>query len=151
MKISFWFKRTLVVVGGIVVMIQFIPVSRRNPPIVTALSWDSSKTLAIAQRTCFDCHSNETQWPWYSYIAPVSWLITSDVNEGRARFNFSEITDDDSVGSLIKRINNNTMPPAKYLRLHPEARLAEAEKKEFIAGLRRSFGVSHFREGDRKP
>lgn len=140
MKISFWFKRTFVVVGGIVVTIQFIPVSRRNPPIATALSWDSPGTLAIAQRTCFDCHSNETQWPWYSYIAPVSWLIASDVNEGRARFNFSEITDEDNAGSLIKRINNGTMPPANYLALHPEARLSDAQRQDFIAGLRRSFG-----------
>jgi Haem-binding domain len=142
MKIPRCFKRTLMAVGGLALVIQFIPVSRKNPPVIPVLPWDSPGRLAVAKRACLDCHSNETQWPWYSYVAPISWMIASDVKEARERFNFSEISPEDSVGSLVKRINNGTMPPPKYLTFHPEARLSEADKRDYIAGLRRSFGLS---------
>lgn len=140
MKVSTWLKRSFVIVGSLALAIQFVPVSRTNPPVVKELTWDSPTTRAFAQRACFDCHSSETKWPWYSYVAPMSWLIASDVQEGRERLNLSEITDEDGAGSLIKRINNGSMPPPKYLALHNDARLTDAEKQQFIAGLRHSFG-----------
>jgi hypothetical protein len=119
--------------------IQLVPVNRTNPTTVGEPAWDSPVTKATARAACFDCHSHETNWPWYSYIAPISWLIADDVKKGREALNFSDISEDDSVSSLVKRINNGTMPPPKYLTLHPEARLSDAQKQAFIAGLRTSF------------
>lgn len=150
MKIHRWVKRTLIGAGVLALAIQFVPVSRTNPPIVKELNWDSPKTKAIAQRACFDCHSNESKWPWYAYVAPMSWLIANDVKEARERFNFSEISSEDRVGILAKRINNGEMPLPKYLALHSEARLSETEKKEYIAGLRRSFELSGLGSNDTK-
>ena len=150
MTIPLWFKRTLIAVGGVALAIQFIPVSRTNPPVVKELTWDSPKTKAFAKRACFDCHSNEAKWPWYSYVAPMSWLIVNDVKDARERLNFSEISAEDRAGSLVKRINNGEMPLPRYLALHSEARLSEAEKKEYIAGLRRSFEMSGLGSADSK-
>ena len=67
----------LVVIGIVgLVVIQFVPVERPNPPVLREPNWDSPETRALAQRACFDCHSNETTWPWYSQVAPVSWLTS---------------------------------------------------------------------------
>lgn len=142
MKFSLWIKRILIAVGGLALGIQFIPVSRINPPVAKELIWDSPKTRILAQRACFDCHSNEARWPWYSYVAPMSWLVANDVKEARERFNFSEISPEDRAGILIKHIEDGEMPLPRYLALHREARLSETEKQEYTAGLRRSFELS---------
>jgi|KBSSwiStaDraftv2_1062776.scaffolds.fasta_scaffold2015676_1 Haem-binding domain len=83
-------RNLLIAVFVLLLLIQLVPVwlFQTNPPVVAEPAWDSPQTRALAQRACFDCHSNETQWPLYSRIAPVSWLITSDVIRGR-RLNFS--------------------------------------------------------------
>jgi hypothetical protein len=70
--------------------IQLVPVKRDNPPVVSEPNWDSPQTRALAQRACFDCHSNETVWPWYAHVAPASWLAAHDVHEGRGILNFSD-------------------------------------------------------------
>jgi hypothetical protein len=81
----------LVLLGVIVFIgIQFVPVERTNPPVVSEPQWDSPQTRALAEQACFDCHSNETKWPWYAKIAPISWVVAHDVEEGRAELNFSE-------------------------------------------------------------
>ena len=74
---------------GVLLIIQFVPYGRdhTNPPVIAEPAWDSPQTRALFFRACADCHSNETTWPWYSTIAPASWLITRDVMEGRATFN----------------------------------------------------------------
>jgi hypothetical protein len=72
------------------IAMQFVPLDQINPPVVQEPNWDSLQTRALAERACFDCHSNQTQWPWYSKVAPVSWLVTEHVIEGRAKLNFSE-------------------------------------------------------------
>ncbi len=73
-------------------LLQLVPYGRNhtNPPVAAEPAWASAQTRALAVRACFDCHSNETTWPWYSNVAPVSWLIQRDVDEGRRRLNFSE-------------------------------------------------------------
>src|SRR5574340_945670 len=77
---------TLVVLAGFL-LIQLVPYGRNhtNPPVTGEPRWDSPQTRALAARACFDCHSNETKWRWYSNIAPISWLIQRDVDSGRAR------------------------------------------------------------------
>lgn len=142
MTISRRVKRTLLALAALALAIQLIPASHSNPPVVKALVWDSPRTLALARRACYDCHSNEVRWPWYSHLAPASWLIANDVKNARARFNFSEISDEDRVGILVKQITNGEMPPRDYLALHPAARLSQQDKAEYVAGLRRSFELT---------
>ncbi|HEY5270864.1 MAG TPA: heme-binding domain-containing protein, partial [Anaerolineales bacterium] len=88
-KAVLWVIIGLVVVG---LLIQLVPLPGRgnNPPVTSEPLWDSPQTRALAKRACFDCHSNETVWPWYSYVAPVSWLVYNDTMQGRRRLNFSE-------------------------------------------------------------
>jgi mono/diheme cytochrome c family protein len=126
------------------VAIQFVPVQRTNPLIVTQLDWDSAQTQALAQRACMDCHSNETRWPWYAYVAPVSWLVAHDVEDGRREMNFSQLSmDANSLGRVSQRIQraiqSGNMPPAQYFPTHPDARLTADEKLALIAGMQKTL------------
>jgi hypothetical protein len=119
-------------------LIQLIPLPGRgnNPPVVSEPPWDSPQTRLLVKRACFDCHSNESRWPLYAYVAPVSWLIYNDVMGGRSRMNFSEWnTKSRDVRDLVEEIQGSDMPPAIYLPLHPEAQLTAAEKQQLITGL----------------
>jgi hypothetical protein len=129
----------ILVLIGIVLfgLIQLIPYGRNhtNPPVVQEPNWDA-QTRAIAQKACFDCHSNETTWPWYSNIAPVSWLVYHDVQEGRSHMNFSDWGNMGLSASMIERkIQSGEMPPPQYLLMHPSARLTDAEKQALVQGL----------------
>lgn len=127
-----------VIAGG---LIQFIPASRpqANPAVVEEPAWDTPQTRALAKRACFNCHSNETVWPWYSQVAPISWLTERDVKEGRSHLNFSEWNKTHPLGDEItEQIDSGSMPLWFYLPMHPEARLTPAEKAALIAGIERS-------------
>lgn len=129
-------KRIALVVLGILAVlmigIQLIPVDRSNPP-VTQIVDAPSEVMTILRRACFDCHSNETVWPWYSKIAPISWLVASDVHEAREHFNFTtwdEYDDEDRTDILDEvweEVEAGHMPLPKYVRLHPEAVLDDAD------------------------
>ena len=134
--------------GGVVVVclaigIQLIPYGHdhTNPAVQAEPNWDSPRTKELAQRACFDCHSNETVWPWYSNIAPVSWLVYRDVQEGRQRMNLSEWNHQQRGDSeeATELLLSGEMPPAIFLPMHPEARLTEAEKQELAQGLQKSL------------
>ena len=135
MKIVRWLG--YVVIGFVVLfgLIQVVPYGRdhKNPAVVQEPPWDT-QSRELARRACFDCHSNETTWPWYSNVAPVSWLVQRDVNEGRDRFNFSEWRGSlpDEIGEVI---SEGEMPPWFYVLLHPKAKLSVAEKDTLIQGL----------------
>lgn len=90
-----WLRRILLIVAGIFIVafigIQLIPVNRSDPPVTTQIQWDSPQTEALTRRACMDCHSNETTWPIYSYVAPASWLIYYDVQRGRSEWNISTV------------------------------------------------------------
>lgn len=125
---------------GIIILallIQLVPYGKNhvNPPIVQEPAWDSPATRALAQRACFDCHSNETVWPWYSNIAPVSWLVARDTFEGRDNLNFSEWTGWGDPDEFAEVISEGEMPLPIYLVMHPEARLTTAEREQLIQGL----------------
>jgi hypothetical protein len=111
-----------------------------NPPVRAEPAWNSPQTRALAVRACYDCHSNETTWPWYSKVAPVSWLVTRHVIEGRQKLNFSEWgvrgVELDEVDRAIRR---NQMPTQDFLLIHPEAKLTDAEKQQLIDGLNASL------------
>ena len=127
---------------------QFLPDNRTNPPIVSEPEWASPQTRELVERACFDCHSNETKWPWYSNVPPVTQLIWREVRKGRSELNYSDWHPSEEDES-IKKILQGRMPPRKYLALHPEARLSDAETKALIAGLKATFGNSIEGENER--
>lgn len=118
-------------------LIQLVPYGRNhaNPPVVSEPNWDA-QTRAVAKRACFDCHSNETIWAWYSNIAPLSWLIQRDVDEGRRSLNFSEWGNVET-GEIGETVAEGEMPPTQYLLLHPNAKLTDAEKQLFFQAFGR--------------
>ena len=135
--------RFILIIIGLIALIQIIPYGRNhtNPPVVSEPAWDSPQTRALAERACFDCHSNSTVWPWYSNIAPVSWLVQRDVDEGRQRLNFSEWGQSSAeTDEIYEVLENGEMPPSQFLLMHPEAKLTASEKQELIKGFRSTFG-----------
>jgi heme-binding protein len=132
-------------VFALFVLIQIAPYGRNhtNPPVVKEPSWSDATTRPLAVRACFDCHSNETRWPWYSKVAPVSWLVQYDVDKGRRELNFSEWQRSYAeAGEAAETIQEGEMPPAYYTVLHPEARLSPEEKQALARGLSTTLGSS---------
>ena len=123
-------------------LIQLLPYGRDhdNPPVQQEPVWDSPSTRALAAGACFDCHSNETVWPWYSNVAPFSWLIQRDVDEGRARLNFSawggSRRGENEIGEVVRE---GEMPPLQYRLMHGSARLSAQEKDALINGFAASL------------
>jgi len=123
----------------IFLVIQIIPTTAGdNPPVTYTIDWDSVRTEELVRSTCFDCHSNEVVYPWYAYVAPVSWLVTKDVNEGRDELNFST-GDDLDVDDMVEEVRDGEMPLPIYLITHPEADLSDSEQAELIEGLLATF------------
>jgi hypothetical protein len=122
------------------VIMQLIPVENSNPKVESPLIFPDS-IFSIVKTSCFDCHSNETVWPWYSHIAPFSWAISHHVKKGRTRFNFSEwekysSEKKDSILLHIKSsISKGFMPPKDYLLMHSYAELSEKNRKKLISWI----------------
>ncbi|NOX16728.1 MAG: heme-binding domain-containing protein [Chlorobi bacterium] len=110
------------------IAIQFIHINKTNPKVRTDLKAPEN-VKKIIKESCYNCHSNETDWPWYSGVAPVSWFVAADVNDGRKRLNFSEwkIASRSKVKEIKKKIfdeiNKGEMPPQRYIYLHPAAEI----------------------------
>lgn len=133
-----WLPRVGLGLLALFILIQLVPYGRdhENPPVTAEPQWDSPQTRELAQRACFDCHSNQTQWPWYSNVAPVSWLVQHDVDEGREKLNLSEWDKPQREGhEAVEVIEEGEMPMAIYLPLHPEAKLSPEETQQLIKGL----------------
>ena len=135
-----WIFAALVLGFG---LLQFTNPARTNPPVVNDLLATNAPAhvAALLHAACYDCHSSETKWPWYSRIAPMSWLIAQDVNEGREHLNFSDWPVDRPEGAA-KRLDNmseqigyHDMPPKKYTAIHADARLTDADRKELMGWL----------------
>ena len=127
----------------LLVAIQFVPYghSHTNPPVLAEPAWDSPQTRILFNRACADCHSNQTTWPWYSNVAPISWLIQHDVGEGREAFNVSEWGRAKNKGDeAAKETRRGDMPPWFYTPIHPDAKLSAAEQQALIGGLVATFG-----------
>ncbi len=139
-KILKWGTLTIL---GLFAIIQLIPYGRAhsNPPVRMEPQWDSSRTRELAKRACYDCHSNETAWPWYSNIAPMSWLVQSDVHEARGMMNFSEWDrPQKEADEAAEQVQKGEMPLWFYVPLHPQARLSAEEKQALIRGLQAATG-----------
>jgi Haem-binding domain len=131
-----WLKRVGITLLLVLVGLQFVPLDRTNPPVTQEVKWDSAATRTLAQRACFDCHSNETVWPWYAYVAPLSMRVVSHTNEGRDRLNFSAWDQpNEDFEEIEKVINQGQMPLWDYLLMHPEAELTADEKQILVDGL----------------
>jgi mono/diheme cytochrome c family protein len=133
-------------IAALGLLIQLVPYGRdhSNPAVVAEPAWDSPRTRELFFRACADCHSNETVWPWYSHIAPVSWLVQHDVEEGREYLNVSQWGQGkQEAEEAAEEVEEGNMPIPAYLITHPEADLTPAEKEELIRGLEVTFGEEH--------
>jgi mono/diheme cytochrome c family protein len=132
----------------VLVAIQFVPYGRdhTNPTGGRQIAWDSPRTEQLMADACMDCHSNLTKWPWYSNVAPVSWLVQRDVDEGRRALNLS--TGEVEVEEMIETIREGSMPPWQYKPTHPGGRLSDQEKRELIRGLEATFGAGGAGSGE---
>ncbi len=135
-------KIVLIVVAALFVLIQFIP---QNPPLVTADNPDDiaagnipEDVKTILRKACYDCHSNESVFPWYSNVAPVKWLVYADINKGRKELNFSEwnkmslLDKSSALDDIASEVEEGEMPMKIYTLMHKEARLDSAERQSLI-------------------
>lgn len=129
---------TLAVLVGLFGLMQLVPYGRThsNPPTIKEPAWDSPRTRELAVRACFDCHSNETRWPWYASVAPMSWIVEYDIANGRSLINFSEWNVPYTVAEFSSlSVRTGGMPPTKYRLAHPEAQLTAQELEDLARGL----------------
>jgi hypothetical protein len=111
-----------------------------NPPVTHEVQWDSPRTEELWSRACQDCHSNETVYPWYSYLFPSYLLVMNDVLDAREKMNVST-NNLDEAHEIREMLEEGEMPPSQYLIVHPNANLTGAEKAELIAGLQATFNI----------
>ena len=137
--------RYFAIVLGVFCVAQLVPYGREhaNPPRLAEPAWDSRGTRTLFFRVCGDCHTNETTWPWYSFVAPVSWLVQYDVDEGRSHLNVSAWGHGEQEGDeAAEMVRDGEMPPWFYRPLHRSDQLSENERERFIRGLESTFGRS---------
>ena len=132
-------------VSGLVlgVLFQAVPYGRdhTNPEVRAEPNWDSTRTRELTVRACFDCHSNKTEWPWYTNVAPFSWSIQNHVDEGRAAVNYSEWDrPQDEASESAEEVREGGMPLWYYTLLHSDASLSDTEKQQLVEGLVATFG-----------
>ena len=140
-----WLFRIGASLLGAFLAIQLVPYGRdhSNPPLRNEPPWESPTTGALAKQACFDCHSNETEWPAYASIAPVSWLVQHDVDEGRAVLNVSEWQrPQEEAAKASEELREGEMPQASHLWVHAHARLSSADRDRLAQGLTKTLGGS---------
>lgn len=140
-------KRIGLAAGGmalaLLLLIQVVPYGRNhaNPPPRQEPAWDSPQTRALAERACYDCHSNQTAWPWYTNVAPISWLAQRDVEKGRRELNFSDLDRGQrEARKAAEEVQKGKMPQWYYVALHPAANLTASERQALISGLQATLG-----------
>jgi hypothetical protein len=123
----------IVAIGILLIAAQFVPVDRTNPPVRSALMAPPA-VMIVLKESCFDCHSHHTTWPWYSRVAPFSWMLARHVEQGRKDLNFSDwpLFDFQTQAIIMKEIEDavteNKMPLQSYVWGHPEAKLDADER-----------------------
>jgi hypothetical protein len=134
-------KRVRLVVVALILVAQLVPVDRRNPlaelsNTIYATQNIPPSVMAVLERSCKNCHSNQTNWPWYSYVAPVSWIVAHDVHQARKAMNFSEWKGysakrrEDKLEEICDQVTNGDMPDGIYLLLHRDALVTQQERQE---------------------
>src|SRR5260370_19096338 len=144
-------KRIALALAAVFLLAQFVQPKRTNPPVVPSRSLEAhvqvpQNVLPILKRACGDCHSSETTWPWYSHVAPLSWLVADDVNVGRSHINFQDWEAQENqkeavehLALICKLVREKGMPPLTYRMLHKESRLSDKEI-DAIGSWSQSFG-----------
>ena len=133
------------------VAVQLVPYGRDhdNLPVTAEPEWDTAETRALAVRVCFDCHSNEVHWPWYSNIAPLSWWVQDHVDEGREDLNFSEWSwSSHDIDEIAESVMDGEMPPNYYTIVPGSRQLNDSEMDLLIRGLVSTFNNSDQRQSD---
>jgi hypothetical protein len=145
-------KKVILALIILLVIAQFVQPKRTNPPVVASRSLEAhlpvpAQVSTILKRTCYNCHSSDTLWPWYSHVAPISWLVISDVNEGRSHINFQDWEAQENpkeasehIGLICKEVRDATMPPLSYRVVHKESRLSSDDVNVLCAWSQR-FGT----------
>lgn len=131
--------KALLAVGAVIVAAQLVRFAPTNPPVEGDLT-APAEIKGILRRACYDCHSHETSWPWYSQVAPLSWLIHHDVNRGRERLNFSQWSDyasdpgtaSEKLRQISRRVAGGDMAPLYYRILHASTRLTAAQRDALV-------------------
>jgi hypothetical protein len=128
--------------GGLVLLaaIQLVPYGwwHDNPPVTVEAPWPDAESADLTRESCYSCHSNETDWPIYSYVAPFSWLVRRDVESGRDELNFSTWDrDEGEADDAIESIVDGSMPPDRYTVIHRGARLTDDEVDVLVEALAR--------------
>lgn len=133
-RISGWVAVGLIAVFAV---LQFVPVDRANPPVSRDVD-APPEVAAVLRAACYDCHSRETRWPWYSRVAPLSWFIAHHVEEGRRELDFSDwptfdyTVQEELLRDVAKEVGEGKMPLASYRWGHPEARLTAAQRETLV-------------------
>jgi hypothetical protein len=129
--------KVMIGLGAVVALAQLARPTMDNPPVAGDIQVPA-EVAPLLKRACYDCHSNETKWPWYSNVAPVMWIVARDVEHGRKHLNFS-VWESYEQGRKLKKlkeiaeeVEENEMPLGIYVTMHSEAKLTEAEKKTIV-------------------
>jgi|SRR5271167_730699 len=134
-----WVEGVGLAIAFLLLVSQFIPVNRSNPVINSAMTIYGTQPVpadvkAVFERSCKNCHSNATSWPWYSYVAPVSWIVAHDVHQARKAMNLSEWGSyapqrkEDKLEAICEQLTNGDMPDPKYVIFHRNAQLTAGER-----------------------
>jgi hypothetical protein len=136
-----WIVLSMTIV--LMVGLQVIPYGRdhSNPPVVGEPRWDSPQTRALVKQACFDCHSNETRWPWYAKVAPASWMVQHDVTEARAAMNFSDWRREHNTLDIEEALKRK-MPLNLYTTVNAHARLGPSDRIFLTRGLARTVALT---------
>lgn len=149
-----WKKIIWIVILSVIIIIQVIPSGRPevivdNPDDIILNNQLPDSVISVLKNACYDCHSNETKYPWYAYVAPVSWLVSRDTWMGREHLNFSEwesyskMDKAKQLADIIEYVENGTMPMSIYILMHPEAKLT-MRQRELIGDWSDEFAESLF-------
>jgi Haem-binding domain len=123
---------------AVAVLVQLVPYGRdhTNPPVTREAPWPDGRARELATAACYDCHSNQTRWPPQSFVAPFSWLLARDVSQGRDELNFSTWdADDGGADDAADAVAEGSMPPRRYVLVHPDAALSGAERQLLVDTL----------------
>ena len=152
-------KAFVLVLGLLFLAIQLVRPSRSNPPVDPAREFSAIHTTtpavsSLLQRSCGDCHSSKTAWPWYSNVAPASWVVAHDVNDGRDALNLSEWgaytleKQQKLTGKMCEEVKDREMPLSQYTFVHPDARLTASDVQTLCSWSREIAGTAQEDEGE---
>lgn len=149
-------KKILVIVLVAFVMIQFFPIDKTNPPVDKGMDFIGIKNIkpeiaSTIRTSCYDCHSNETKYPWYSSIAPTSWWLKNHIDEGRSHLNFSIFATYEpkrqihKMEECVEMLEKHEMPLESYYLGHQDAKLTDAQRQELIKYFKTEIEETKFK------